>query len=84
MVVTRVTKSCVSFMKDGNDTSMLARILCCGILVVVTRVTKSCVSFMKDGSCLTSGCSQKSTKLEIFSVTLLTLDTIDWIFVKFL
>ena len=63
---------------------MLARILCCGILVVVTRVTKSCVSFMKDGSCLTSGCSQKSTKLEIFSVTLLTLDTIGLIPIGFL
>ena len=34
------------------------------------------VSFIEDGSCLTSGCSQKSIKLEIFSFMLLTLDTI--------
>ena len=50
---------------------------------ISVRLMKSVVSLMKDGSDII-GCSQMSTNWEMFSVTLLTLDTIGLIPMGFL
>ena len=52
--------------------------------VFVTKFMNSVESLRKDGSLWTSGCSHASTKLEIFSVTLLTLDTMGLMPIGFL
>ena len=67
-----------------DETSMLTRMLSFGTCVVVINLINSIESFMYDGSFCTSGFSHPSTKLEIFSVTEFTLDTIGLIPIGFL
>ena len=68
----------------NEETSMLTRMLLFGIVVVVTSLMKSVESFIKDGSLCTRGLSQPSTKLEMFSVTEFTLETIGLMPIGFL
>ena len=64
---------------------MLTSLQSRGTGVCVIRLAKVVVSLMYDGSCLTIGCSQKSTNFDMFSVMLLTDETdAHWVFVYFL
>ena len=67
----------------SEETSILTSRLFVGIFVFEMSSTKLLVSLMKDSS-FTIGCSQWSTNFEMFSVMLLTLETIGLIPMGFL
>ena len=78
------TPSRCGMLVYSEETSMLTSKLFVGIVVFEISLTKFLVSWMYDGSSLTIGCSQWSTNLEMFSVMLLTLETIGLIPIGFL
>ena len=68
----------------SDNTSMLTSLQLMGTAVCVIRLANVVVSLMYDGSCLTIGCSQWSTNLEMFSVILFTDETMGLMPIGFL
>ena len=68
----------------SDETSIDASTHSLFIGVISIRLMKSVVSLIKDGNDFMIGCSQMSTNWEMFSVILLTLETIGLIPMGFL